>query len=562
MEFADFIRTPKCDRVVLHQPLCPPLDGTLCITGHHFIFSSRQEEAQEVWVLHRMIDGVERRPNGMMGGAVAVKCKDLRVLVLDIYGVEEFNNIAHTLETLSNVDDIRLAYPFFFRSNLGGEDDWSEFSTEHEFSKLILSSDEWRISHLNSDFKVCESYPRSVVVPSSVTDEELIRVALFRHGGRFPVLSYRHDKGSILLRSSQPMTGNQRRCREDEKLINAALGSSGQKGYIIDTRTQNLAMSAKNRGGGYEPESHYPQWRRVHNKPIDRQAAQLDSLQRLVDGLSDTAQGMDRWLGRLVSSNWMSHVKDTLNCACLVAQCLDQEVTSVLVHGADGMDSTLQVSSLAQLILNPDCRTIRGFQALVEREWLQAGHPFTSRHRHSVFAPAASRDRYQGVAPSFLLFLDCVWQVTNQFVTSFQFNDAFLLDLFQHSYASQYGTFLGDNVCEREQVQLRERTCSLWSHMNSVEVLPRYLNPLYEPNKRVIWPSVAPMSLTLWPGLYLRWTVDLSAQRAALARAHEIHAEHGQLRAKASKLRRRLQELQQEAVRRDLLQLAVTPDAN
>ena len=37
-----------------------------------------------------------------------------------------------------------------------------------------------------------------------------------------------------------------------------------------------------------------------------------------------------------------------------------QEVTSVLVHGSDGMDSTLQVSSLAQLILNPDCRTIRG----------------------------------------------------------------------------------------------------------------------------------------------------------------------------------------------------------
>ena len=50
MEFADYIRTPKCDRVVLHQPLCPPLDGTLCITGHHFIFSSRQDEAQEVWV--------------------------------------------------------------------------------------------------------------------------------------------------------------------------------------------------------------------------------------------------------------------------------------------------------------------------------------------------------------------------------------------------------------------------------------------------------------------------------------------------------------------------------
>lgn len=37
-----------------------------------------------------------------------------------------------------------------------------------------------------------------------------------------------------------------------------------------------------------------------------------------------------------------------------------QEGWSVLVHGADGMDATLLVTSLAQVILNPDCRTIRG----------------------------------------------------------------------------------------------------------------------------------------------------------------------------------------------------------
>ena len=54
-------------------------------------------------MLHRLVDGVERRPNGMMGGALAVKCKDLRILVLDIHGVEEFNNIAYSLETLANV---------------------------------------------------------------------------------------------------------------------------------------------------------------------------------------------------------------------------------------------------------------------------------------------------------------------------------------------------------------------------------------------------------------------------------------------------------------------------
>lgn len=48
-----------------------------------------------------------------------------------------------------------------------------------------------------------------------------------------------------------------------------------------------------------------------------------------------------------------------------------REGASVLVHGTEGTDSTLQVTSLAQIILDPACRTIRGFETLIEREWLQ-----------------------------------------------------------------------------------------------------------------------------------------------------------------------------------------------
>lgn len=48
-----------------------------------------------------------------------------------------------------------------------------------------------------------------------------------------------------------------------------------------------------------------------------------------------------------------------------------REDASVLVHGTEGTDSTLQITSLAQIILDPDCRTIRGFESLIVREWLQ-----------------------------------------------------------------------------------------------------------------------------------------------------------------------------------------------
>lgn len=57
------------------------------------------------------------------------------------------------------------------------------------------------------------------------------------------------------------------------------------------------------------------------------------------------------------------------------------------------------------------------------------------------------------------------------------------------------GTFLGNCEEERDRLQLSKRTASLWSHLNRPEILQAYLNPLYEPNNQIIWPTVAPVSL-------------------------------------------------------------------
>ena len=63
---------------------------------------------------------------------------------------------------------------------------------------------------------------------------------------------------------------------------------------------------------------------------------------------------------------------------------------------------------------NPECRFSRDmahvivrFEALVDREWLQAGHPFGDRCAKSAHAITKNRRE----SPVFLLFLDCVWQV-------------------------------------------------------------------------------------------------------------------------------------------------------
>lgn len=33
---------------------------------------------------------------------------------------------------------------------------------------------------------------------------------------------------------------------------------------------------------------------------------------------------MDRWLGKLEASNWLTHIKEILTTACLAAQCIDR----------------------------------------------------------------------------------------------------------------------------------------------------------------------------------------------------------------------------------------------
>lgn len=542
MEFAELIKTPTVDNVQLHRPFHPPVEGTLCLTGHHLILSSRQDKTEELWLLHANIDSIEKRFVGSLG-SIIVKCKDLRIIQLDIPGMEECLNIACSIEALSTLDSITLMYPYFYRPEFEVvEDGWHSFLPEKEFEQLSSVTDEWRLSYINKDFSVCPSYPPVVIVPKSIDDEALKKVAAFRHGGRFPVLSYYHKKnGMVMMRSSQPLTGtNGRRCKEDEKLINATL-RAGKRGYIIDTRSLNVAQQARAKGGGFEQEASYPQWRRIH-KPIERSNILQESLIKLVEACNDQSHNMDRWLSKLEASNWLTQIKEILTAACLAAQCVDREGASVLVHGTEGTDSTLQVTSLAQIILEPKCRTIRGFEALVEREWLQAGHPFQQRCLQSAY----SNTKQKWEAPTFLLFLDCVWQILRQFPCSFEFNEHFLVLLFEHAYASQFGTFLGNNESERYKHKLKQKTLSLWSWVSQPKETRKFTNPFFEANGLVIWPSVAPQSLQLWEGVFLRWNRSSKYLDEAFEEMIHIIEHNKELQVKVNALRRQLAELETE----------------
>ena len=178
----------------------------------------------------------------------------------------------------------------------------------------------------------------------------------------------------------------------------------------------------------------------------------------------------DAFISALDSSGWLKHVKSVLEAASFVARAITDGI-SVVVHCSDGWDRTAQTCSLAALLIDPYYRTMNGFQALIEKEWIAFGHKFSDRCGHIQLADGKE------IAPVFTQFVDCVWQIQLQHPCEFEFNEKFLILLHDHVHSCQFGNFVGN--CDRERTDLRmsERSYSLWAFMDTRR--EKLINPLY-----------------------------------------------------------------------------------
>lgn len=58
-----------------------------------------------------------------------------------------------------------------------------------------LPNESWKISKVNSNYELCDTYPAVIVVPTSVKDDDLSKVSAFRAKGRVPVSNKHHYLG-------------------------------------------------------------------------------------------------------------------------------------------------------------------------------------------------------------------------------------------------------------------------------------------------------------------------------------------------------------------------------
>ena len=111
---------------------------------------------------------------------------------------------------------------------------------------------------------------------------------------------------------------------------------------------------------------------------------------------------------------------------------------------------------------------------LIEKDWLAFGHKFDDRCAHvganNEEAPKEVSDYFDmfisvlrswmmfvsmmsvrlQISPIFSQWLDCVWQLWRMRPSAFQFNERYLVEIHEHVYSCQYGTFLGNCDSDRK----------------------------------------------------------------------------------------------------------------
>lgn len=534
--------------------LCPysgPSRGVLKVTNYQLHF--RPNEAASLQSTLSVPLGVVSRIEKVGGASskgensygIEIFCKDMRNLR---FAHKQENHsrrgIFEKLQQLAFPLSHRLPLFAFSYSESFPDDGWHVYEPIAELRRMGVNNDMWRITRINDKYEVCDSYPSVWAVPAAANDELLRAVASFRSRGRIPVLAWIHPSSqATVTRCSQPLVGvSGKRSREDERYIQLIMDANAQahKLFIMDARPTANAVANKAKGGGYESEDAYQNadlvFLDIHNIHVMR-----ESLRKLKE-LCFPQIDQTRWFSGIEATCWLKHIKCILAGAVRIVDKVENHKTSVLVHCSDGWDRTAQLTALAMLMLDPYYRTLRGFQVLIEKEWLAFGHKFQLRIGHGD-ERHSDADR----SPVFVQWVDCVWQLQQQFPTAFEFTERLLITIVDHLYSCRFGTFLFNTERERAKEEVKTKTVSLWSYINSRQDL--YLNPLYwgpssfgassppspYPRPQVVLVPVASLRVVrLWKALYCRWNPTMRQQDPIYQRTRELVALHAQLEAAAA----------------------------
>ncbi|XP_048174794.1 myotubularin-related protein 8 isoform X1 [Corvus hawaiiensis] len=553
----EHISTPKVENVKLLDRYAnrKAATGTLYLTATHLIYVDASAEVRkETWILHHHISSVEKLPLTTAGYPLLIHCKNFHVAHFVIGQERDCHDVFTSLLKLSQPVKPEELYAFSYNPKMSKENremGWKLIDLKLDYQRMGIPNDYWEVTDINKDYEVCSTYPPEIVVPRAATKAVVMGSSRFRSRGRIPVLSYLYkENNAALCRCSQPLAGFSARCLEDEQMLQAireanpgspfmwlyflcACMSVKSLGILLLFLYHHLnAMANRAAGKGYENEDNYENIR-FKFIGIENIHVMRSSLQKLLEVCEMKSPSMSDFLTGLENSGWLRHIKAVMDAGVFLAKAVREERVSVLVHCSDGWDRTAQVCSLAGLLLDPFYRTFKGFMVLIEKEWIAMGHKFSHRCGHLDGDP-------KEVSPVFTQFVECVWQLMQQFPCSFEFNERFLLEIHDHVYSCQFGNFLGTCHKEREELRIFEKTHSLWPFL--LQRKQELRNPLYRgfTAYKELQPNTLPFSFQFWCGMYNRFDKGMHPKQCVLDQLLSCISQKVTLEDNASELENKL----------------------
>ena len=249
------------------------IPGTLILSSFHLVFSftsntSTSTNPKEIWICYPMIEKmsktrgsswinhnngnssktrntgsqVDNTPKIVMKGFdhysashIRLQCKDFTYYSFDFMNdlicSEVFTKLSSLITIFKTENDIKQLYAYSYKPNMLEQNldvkGWQLYNPIEEYQRLELvqeNSQYWRVTNLNTEYKFSPSYPKVLIVPSTISDNVLKHAGKFRSKQRIPAIVYKHKSGingNVIARCAQPLVGLniQNRSIQDEKLI-------------------------------------------------------------------------------------------------------------------------------------------------------------------------------------------------------------------------------------------------------------------------------------------------------------------------------------------------------
>ena len=407
---------------------------------------------------------------------------------------------------------------------------WKLYNTLKEFERqgVPFGMESFRLSQININYKLCETYPSLLILPSHCDDSSLAKIASCRTKKRFPALTYVYThpkKGylkdentyqTFLYRSSQINTGFIFNKKDNYEIayINAISSIGHNNGFIFyDCRPYFNAKANTLKGAGIDDTTQYDNCqgllfgcienihavRKAFKKAVEKVNCGNSTIinAKLASNPNIPNNNAKKFLSKFEESKWLEYLSDILCGSNVIVNYLLSKI-NVICHCSDGWDRTSQLCSIVQIILDPYFRTFEGFAVLIEKDWVSFGHQFAIRngcdHRS---------EKKKERSPIFVQFLHAIYQIMEQYPDAFEFRENMLLFLSEEIYSNKYGTFLFNSEKELEENEARQITVSIWSEIFLNK--KKYINPHYRYIKEPLAIKGEVQYLVIWKEFFYKY---------------------------------------------------------